>query len=499
MAASIFGGTGTDVQVAETVQDMADTSKRYHYTGLDETYEHNGYYQYEVAQHAWKKLSDANTLSISNETLVLTPQEMANTSNTYQFIGPEDETFKTGRNYIFNGSHWVEESLNYNSYVAPNRKLFLGETKLDGDIDYSQVNSCYDNLKTWLSETGGYAKVTKRGDLYFLDLLEESGVESNAFCVEYGTNVLDASQLMSCENLVTGIYVKGIWKGTKEDQGEDQSVSYGESENPSAVTEEDPDYELLLTRLHSVEVRYFGDMTDKSLRYLYTGPYQVFSTYHATEHKVLYQYDGNSGLWVEVADMGQASETVSSVFLMTDTTKLYKYDNNQKSPVTFTNGAVYHCENEQIADWTQDTEVHTPVLLSGFEIDAERGVLWNTEAKNTYGEIVKYLEVDVANVVESQRLQHMAEKATEELQNNLLAFISLDATVVDPRVIGMEGEAPVLGNFYPADISWLGLNHAYKRLSKIVTNMLDEKNTKMTLGNRTPLLSDYVAKKGERL
>jgi hypothetical protein len=149
--------------------------------------------------------------------------------------------------------------------------------------------------------------------------------------------------------------------------------------------------------------------------------------------------------------------------------------------------------------WEEDTEAVSPVLDSGFELDAELGVIWNTEAREQYGEIVKYLEVDVSDVQDNQRMQRMADEGVKELRKDLLALMSFDISAADPRVVGLDGKTPELGNYYPIDLPWLGLDHEYHRLSKLSINILDQKNIKLSLGNKAPLLSEFVAEKGTRL
>lgn len=500
MATAIFGGTG-DVQVAKTAQAMIDQSKRYLYEGVRQKYRTDDRFVWDGVSWVLDSQGDPE----KEWTEVTTPQAMTDVSLQYKYVG-EGEEYLNGDVYIFNGSSWVTESLNYNNYVSAGKMIFLGDIAIDADVEYTSVASCYSNLQKWLSETGGYAKIRAEDDgLYYLDLLADSGVQSDDFYVTYGKNVLDASEDISCSGMVTGIYVKGVWNGQDQEESDDSGDEGEESvpENPTKPSQADPDYELLFKRLDSLEAPLPKDMTDSTKVYQYTGPGTTFypegSYTGNVRHPGYYQYDENKKRWVEyIPAPGQfVYFTAESPQAMNYTDYIYKYT----GPITtIKRKHLYRYDGTSTPPWKEDLECVVPILPAGFELDVTRGVIWNTEARKIYGEIVSYLEVDVANVVEEgQRMQHMADEGIKELKKKLLAIISFDISAADPMVVGLDGDAPELGNYYPIDIPWLGLEHEYQRLTKLSINMLDQKNIKMTLGNKAPLLSDYAAEKGERL
>ena len=463
-------------------QYMTNQRIRYHYTGNGVRYRPYKYYIYESGS-GWTETPVVYPEGQYTE--VKFPQEMTDKNAAYRYMG-EEESYQNGGIYSFNGTRWVKETVNYNHFVSPERRIFLGKCEADSDVDNASVDSCYSNLQKWISETGAFAKTVERDGIYYLDLTTDSGVPSDDFYVKYGENILDAKKTVTCDNIVTGVYAKGVWKGSNDDEGEN------------------PEYDLSLQRLFGKEVDTPQQMTDKTAVYKYVG---VNESYHTPDQQTnkggLYKFNPDAGRW-KAYEPEEPWDEVEFDYAptpqdMTDTNKIYQYvgrGTGQKYDITYVKGGIYRYENEL---WTRDTEAVAPLMSYGFEADYETGVIWNTEAKKEYGNIVFYLEVDVAGVQVSRRTQYMADEAIKALRTKLASFLSFDISVVDPRVIRREGKAPELGNYYPIDIPWLGLEQYYQRLTKLGLNMLDAASTKLTLGNKTPLLSDYVAEKGTRL
>lgn len=484
MASAMLGSTDKPLDAATPQAMNPENSIRYRYTGTSVTYHQDDCFAY--VGSAWTVVGGVS--QDDNVVGIVTPQEMdlEQTSVIYRYTG-DDETYTQNAVYLFNGSRWVREALNYNSYVPGDRMIFLGRSEIDAEIDISSVNSCYSNLQAALSESGGYAKVREQNGLYFLDLLADSGEKRNDFYVSYGKNILDAKLDFSCDGIATGVYVKGVWKGQETESDGEESGS----------SKEDPNYELLFRRLMSVEVTRPQDISDPATSYLYMGESIDYT------HDKFYAYDETKGFWAEYVpteSSARADQTVDSPLKMTIKTyenenRPYLYHYNGPT-VTYTQGCIYYYDGMR---WEKDTEADAPSIRDEFELDKETGVIWNAEARNAYGNIVTYLEVDVANIAEHQRMQYMADEGIRELQKLLSALTSFDISVVDPRVIGLAGGTPEIGNYYPVDIPWLGLEYGYQRLTKIDTNILDQATTKLTLGNKAPLLSDYVAEKGTRL
>lgn len=515
MATSIFGRDG-EPATAQTVQDMnSSVNYRFVYEGDNVSYRKDDLYKWE--NNAWTK---QNGYDPTTETLkeIQTPQEMQETTDpndptrpiVYGYKGP-DEIYFQDHIYVFNGYRWIEETINYNSFVPSEKKIFLGLTEIDTELENSSVSSCYDNLRTWLSETGGYAKIQKSDGFYYIDLTEDSGEYSDDFYVKYGANVLDASEEISCSGLFTGIYVQGTMKEdsssddsqTQEGQGAEYTAG-GRTDDDSEPTPvaNDPNYELSFRKLRTKEATLMTDMTDTTVSYLYVGKYIRF---HAANEagrftgKYTYDHDPNVKAWVQYYGTDTADYIVDTPSSMTyigsaSNPVIYEYTGPD---LAYKPRHTYRYDNN--AHWVEDSDVVEPVLDDGFEMDAELGVIWNTEARARYGEIVKYLEVDVSDVQANQRMQRMADEGVKELRKDLLALMSFDISASDPRVVGLDGKTPELGNYYPIDIPWLALNHEYHRLSKLSINILDQKNIKLSLGNKAPLLSDFVAEKGTRL
>ena len=389
---------------AAAPQDMTNQRLRYNYTGPGVRYEPYMYYIYEPGI-GWEKHA---SIPFGTDFLdVKIPQDMVDKSMAYHYMGDE-EVYQNGGTYSFNGTRWVKESITYNNFVPPERQIYLGKAEADADVEYTSIDTCYSNLQKWVSETGAYAKTTERDGRFYLDLTRDSGVPSDDFYVRYGENIVDAKKIVACDNIVTGVYVKGVWKGSNDE---------GSKENPA--------YELTLQRLFGKEVRTSQQMTDITATYKYVGNGEEYvKDYY-------YQYDENAGVWVEYTP-AQPGDSVDSKSVgrpqdMTNTNVIYQYTGDGE---TYAYGRLYRYEKNMNANvlesWKMDGEAIAPMMSYGFEADYETGVIWNTEARKEYGNIVFYLEVDVAGVSESRRTQYMADEAIKELRTKLVSFLSFD-------------------------------------------------------------------------
>ena len=105
----------------------------------------------------------------------------------------------------------------YNAYATPERRIYRGDCELDAVLDYSTPASCYANLKRWVKEAGGYAKITKNSatGLYYIHLMKTSGQMNDSYRVQVCENVIDCGETFSCGSLATGIYPVGTDGSTR--------------------------------------------------------------------------------------------------------------------------------------------------------------------------------------------------------------------------------------------------------------------------------------------
>lgn len=115
----------------------------------------------------------------------------------------------------------------YNAYATPERRIYRGDCELDAVLDYSTPASCYANLKRWVKEAGGYAKITKNSatGLYYIHLTKTSGQRDDSYRVQVGENVIDCGETFSCGSLVTGIYPVGTDGSTRVTLEGDGAIS----------------------------------------------------------------------------------------------------------------------------------------------------------------------------------------------------------------------------------------------------------------------------------
>lgn len=371
----------------------------------------------------------------------------------------------------------------YNAYVPENRRIYRGTVELQGDVSNTSVDTCYSNLRKWLSETGGYAAVIHKADgtpeIY---LTGDSGDRSDDFYVELRKNLQDANKTLTCDGIVTGMYVRGVMTGeNKTDDSEEETVV------------KDEDYELLFDRLNVMQKNGWWEnnlfvLQDRSQRY-------VINDTENVNFERNQKYLFSAGKWVPYVGNPYVSYvTVKNPAEMTDTSTIYQYTGMD---VNYIPHKVYWYNGAADA-WQADEEAVAPTAADGFTIDYSTNMIWHNESKAEYGAVVGYLEVDCSGIPAEYRMQHLVDKAQEAIREKLTAFESLDISAVDPRLIGLDGKTPVLGNYYRVTIPWLGIE-GFKRLTKIVTDMIKPSGSKLTFGEKQNTLSDYIAKKGERL
>ena len=273
-------------------------------------------------------------------------------------------------------------------------------------------------------------------------------------------NLTDATRKNDCTGIVSGVYARGIWNGGNN--------------------------EVTFRSVGTVRAESAQEMTDPAVRYLYTGPGE---SYESGEY---YSYDEETGKWTKMEQRPETATVVVSPQLFED--REVKYHLQHGRVFYFHNGSTYYTAGQYLEE---DDEAHAVVVSGDYEVDYTTGVMWHRSARKTYGSIIFYHEEDVSDVADGSRLQRLAELAKAELQARLTAFESLDVDAVDPRLISARGGRPELGNYYPVEIPHLGIS-TFKRLSKVETDLLNPNASKLTFGGKTPMLSDYVAKKGER-
>lgn len=363
---------------------------------------------------------------------------------------------------------WGEEQ-GYNAYVPPERRIYRGNATVFGRLEHADTKSCLSDLKEWLEETGGFAKTRRvsdeNGDRRVLDLLTDSGEKREDFYVMMDENLLDAERTKDCAGIVTGVYLRGVWD----------------------------EYEVTLESVATKTAETAQEMTDETRPYLFTGETETYET------GGYYSYYAATGKWARVyPTQGNNAVQVRQLSEMTERGTLYQLiaDPYNSGTVKFEQGKTYFFSS--LGRWEADPEAERPRVDDGFTADFERGVLWHDAARKLYGEAVSYLETDVAEIEEGKRLQYIVAMGQDEIRENLTAFESFEIDATDPRLISVNGGRPELGNYYPVELPHLGIRD-YKRLTKIKTNPADAGECRMTFGGRLPTLSDYVAKKGERV
>lgn len=359
----------------------------------------------------------------------------------------------------------------YNAYVPAERRIYRGSATLNGRLEHADTKSCLEDLRAWLEETGGYARIRTvsdgNGDRRVLDLLADSGEYREDFRVVMDENLLDAARRHDCEKIVTGVYLRGVW--------------------------DDGNYDVTLESVATQTADNAQEMTEETKRYRFTGETETYTT------GKYYRYDSESGKWgiVPTPEHPASAERVELPQKMTDTGKTYLFTGNVygTGTVAFITGKTYYYST--MSRWDEDPEAVTPFLDDGFSADYALGVLWHDAAKKRYGAAVRYMETDVSEIDEGRRLQYMVAKGQDEIRENLTAFETVEIDAEDQRLISENGARPELGCYYPVEIPHIGVKD-YKRLTKIEINPADNVGFRMTFGKKAPTLSDYVTKKGER-
>lgn len=435
--------------------------------------------QYATVPHWYLSRRDLLFWTAASETIFYQAQTGATNVNL-KVYRDEGTTVRAMVNGMLN--RYGEADKGYNRYAGELRKIYRGHIEADGAVTYESVGSCYESLEKWLSETGGYAKISVRevegpdGEMtteHFLDLTIDSGEKSDAFYVRRGENLMDLTVLHEGDGMATGIFVRGVWDGNDSDEGE-----------------ADPDYELLLTSLNAVEVTSAQGMNpSEALRYRYTGAGEAYYPQGYQDHSGLYQYV--DGLWKEITLTPGTYPTVDAPYKMTDPGAVYLYTGE----IARYRKGRYYVYHPTKHIFTVDGEGVYPTPADGFSVDTQLGVIWNEEAREEYGAIVIYTEVDVSAAKEASRTQYMVDRGQEELRKRLTAFETMKVNAADLRLVGLEGEAPKLGNYYKTEDPLLGTEE-YKQLTKFETDMIQPSRGSLTFGKKRNTLSAWVREKG---
>lgn len=172
-------------------------------------------------------------------------------------------TVKSMVNSVF--SEYGEALTGYNACVAQNRRIYRGDIQVDGELEYSSVDTCYSNVSKWLDVTGGYASVRYVGDVAYLDLLPDSGVRDDSFSVALGENVSDYSKSEDVLNLVTGIYPTSTVTVTRD--GEEIEEEYTLKGKTIRAQAQNPNFEFdsdLGMVFHKLARRTYGTVIQKA-------------------------------------------------------------------------------------------------------------------------------------------------------------------------------------------------------------------------------------------
>lgn len=265
----------------------------------------------------------------------------------------------------------------------------------------------------------------------------------------------------------------GVWDGNDSEEGE-----------------ADPDYELLLTSLNAAQVTSAQGMNpNEALRYRYTGEGEAYYPQGYQEHSGLYR--NVSGRWAEIPLTQGTYLSVDAPHKMTDTGAVYLYTGE----IARYREGRYYVYHPTKHIFVLDGEGVYPTPADGFSVDTQLGVIWNDEARDVYGAIVIYTEVDVSAAKEASRTQYMVDRGQEELRKRLTAFETMKVNAADLRLFGLEGETPKLGNYYKTEDPLLGTEE-YKQLTKFETDMIQPSRGSLTFGKKRNTLSAWVREKG---
>lgn len=165
--------------------------------------------------------------------------------------------------------------------------------------------------------------------------------------------------------------------------------------------------------------------------------------------------------------------------------------------------ATYPVSESENAD-EKRVNITQAAAITGEEIEVGTGytyadgVIWNDAARASYGDIIASLEINKSTTTPKNLVEEMIKQGKEELGHQLSAALTFEIGAVDRRLIHKTGARPVLGNSYPVVVQPWGIS-VYERLSAITTDLLNPDKSKLTFGDKQMILSDYVARKGERL
>ena len=111
----------------------------------------------------------------------------------------------------------AEQPTGYNALAEPGREIYRGVCEINAEIDYCGSDSVYANLRRWIADGRGFARIARDPEdgLYYLHLTADSGGQSNTHRVTIGENVIDCAKQFDCGTLATGICPVGTDGGDR--------------------------------------------------------------------------------------------------------------------------------------------------------------------------------------------------------------------------------------------------------------------------------------------
>lgn len=133
------------------------------------------------------------------------------------------------RPYAFSGTIaklFAQYISNHNARVEKAKQFTVGNVTLEGNITCENYDypSTFDEIaEKIINVYGGYLKVRKVGDVYYIDLLKESGALSTQ-TIEFGVNLLDISEYITAEDIFTVMIPLGATIEPEEGEEEEEET-----------------------------------------------------------------------------------------------------------------------------------------------------------------------------------------------------------------------------------------------------------------------------------
>ena len=331
---------------------------------------------------------------------------------------------------------------NYNGYCSPHRKLYGGNCDIEGELAYEPAfgASCLDTLREWQKSFGGYVytRLAPYNGFYewTVNYTKEPGEEDEGAAFELGDNIIDISVKENAENVVTEI--RGVGKDDRT--GEEFTLEM------NTVAADFYGYYS--------QGMFYTDPDCTKMAYLSDG-----ATYYDIFTGTLYAFTELS--FVETSASGSAEfDEFLNASTDAEGVTLMDYDAN-KFPVT---GAGSY-------------------RTSGFVRSAEYA--------GAHGQILAVRRYDIKHLAGNKAAMRriLYGKIVEDLQASVKEAESVSVTTIDPRLLGVSDTDIHVGNSYRVKSRPHGIDR-YMELSGMELDLLFPQNSKLTFGEKRPLISE---------